>query len=399
MSSFDLEKCKNCANEIFSQKFGRIPNFRILEDKFDNLRKTKKPLSYKHLRQLKRREFWDFEDYWILPDRWHLRNSMKRTKGIFLDLPNIERKAIDTLNNIFKNIELVSIVMRFVDPHNYGIMSPPVKYALKQSPSENYTKEYLEYLQILRNYAEEYNIKKVADTEIALWSLVEKCIMPGNSSCPNFENYQVEQIENEEKHIKTSGYYQDLKNEMREKEIDLFVLKDELKCRENKRKELEDEILSDAKKQIEETTVRLEREIDQLKTRIEQIQYENNLSLRKQGIFKGLLTLESSPLAPKNKIHHSKKEPPVDSLQWNFMEKLAKHLYVHRIDWRRNSNVKPPHRIHGIRDNGELTVFYVGNNNYAARLMVYPIKETDKTNAKVFARLVARHMGFKEPKT
>lgn len=398
IDSFDLKKCIECAEQAFKQKFGRMPQFEVLEKKFGNLKGTNKALSYSQIKNLTKRKYWDFEDYWTVPGWRIIRKRLKETKGIFIDLPNDERNATNVLFKIFKNIEVVSIILRFVDPQNFGIISPPVRYAIEQAPSENYLDEYLDYISILRSYAREYSFQNVADTEVAIWSLVEKCINQQGSSCPNFEQYQEKLIENEENNIKKSLYCKNLIDDLREKEDELNNIKAEFKNLEEERKKLDGEILSDAEKQIKLEKDKAQEEIKQLKSTIKELDGETKKSEKLQGIFKHLLILEPSSLSLREKLQYRKKEPPVDSGQWVFMERLGKHPYVNKIIWNVNVDMKPPSRIHKMDDKGELTVYYVGRNNYTAKIRVYPCKETDRTNAIVFARLLARHMGMKEPK-
>jgi len=397
IDSFDLKKCKECSEQAFKQKFGRMPQFKTLEKIFGNLRGTNKELSLTQIKHLTKKKYWDFEDYWTMPSWRNIRKELKKTRGIFNDLPNNERNAIDVLYKIFKNIEVVSIILRFVDPKNFGIISPPVRYAIEQGPSKDYLDEYLDYIGIIRSYAGEYEFPNVADTEVAIWSLVEKCINQKGSTCPNFEQYQEKLVENEENNIKKSLYYKKLKNDLEEKENDLNNIKDELRKHEDDRERLDDEIQSYAEKQIKLEKIKALEKVEQLKNKIEILEEEIRISKKSQGIFKHLLKLKSSYLSLREKLQYRRKEGPVDSGQWAFMERLGAYKYVNKIIWDVSVNRKPPSRIHKIEDKGELTIYYVGKNNYTAKIKVYPYKETDRTNAIVFARLVAQHMGMREP--
>jgi hypothetical protein len=49
-----------------------------------------------------------------------------------------------------KNIELVSIVLRFVDPYNFGMFTPPVEKLLETKREYNYVETYINYLNDLK---------------------------------------------------------------------------------------------------------------------------------------------------------------------------------------------------------------------------------------------------------
>ena len=51
------------------------------------------------------------------------------------DLREREEHIVDQLLGIFRHIEPVSVVMRFIKPDDYGILSYPVEKILEVSPS------------------------------------------------------------------------------------------------------------------------------------------------------------------------------------------------------------------------------------------------------------------------
>ena len=367
MDNFDLKECSNCVDETFTNKFGRVPQLDKLESKFSDLKGTEKALAYRKTKQLTNSKLWNFKDFWAIPGRGQTVKALKKTKGLFKDLLEDEKKAIAVLYEIFKNIEVVSIVLRFIDPENFGIISPPVRFALRQPPKKTYIEEYVDYLYTLRTYSKEYGIKRVADADMALWTLMEKCVIPGDYSCDNFKKYQEKIVEIEEENIKKKMLFQ----------------------------ELEDEILSLAEEEIKEKEIEAQKRIQDIKKDRDRVKKELEALYYKRRIFPvDLIKLADSESLPEEKLIHDKKEQPVDKYQMTFINKLAKNQKVHKIIWSRNLNAKHPTRISHLRENGELTVLYIGPNNYAAEIKIYPTSCPDMTHARCFAILISDYVNI-----
>lgn len=385
--SFDLKKCLKCVQSLELQKYGRRQNLDELEKKFSYLKEKGGPLTYELLNELSSREYWNFDDYWLVPDWQRLKGLLEKTNNIFLNLLEKEEEVIGLLYNIFKNIELVSIILRMVDPKNYAIMSPPTKYAIrKQLYSDDnpvpwdYVTEYKTYLSIIRFYAKRYGFHRVADADLALWVLTEKCLreenLDCNNYCNNFRYFQEEMVRIEEERVRKSQILKRIEEEYLEEWMNTEKEKETLR------------------QQKEEEIKNLKKEIEKLKKEIEKHQKEHKEHILIQDIIK--LPICDKPF--EQKFQHDKRELPVDEGQIYFMRKLGEFSYVSRIIWSRNRQSKPPTRILDIKDNGELTIVYVNRNNYAAEIKVYPVKCPDMTHARYFAILVAEYMDIPLPK-
>jgi hypothetical protein len=82
-----------------------------------------------------------------------------------------KRAAVKSLHEATKNIEIVSVILRFMCPDVFGIFSPPVASFLRLSPLPSPIETYLMYLNVLKNFVEHYKVlKRVADIDMALWS-------------------------------------------------------------------------------------------------------------------------------------------------------------------------------------------------------------------------------------
>lgn len=69
----------------------------------------------------------------------------------------------------------MSIILRFVRPEHYGIISPPVERILEVRRGSNAVGTYLNYIGDLRKIKEHYHFERVADADMALWVLHERC--------------------------------------------------------------------------------------------------------------------------------------------------------------------------------------------------------------------------------
>lgn len=86
-----------------------------------------------------------------------------------------EGEVIRDLLGAFRHIELVSIILRFIRPESFGILSPPVEHVLALSRGKDHVETYRHYLHNLRAIRNEYEFDTAADADMALWVLEHKC--------------------------------------------------------------------------------------------------------------------------------------------------------------------------------------------------------------------------------
>jgi len=137
--------------------------------KFKHVRRENS-LSQGDLMLLRDAEEWDYKKFW--PDPAAIVSLRKPIEGCFMLGCEGRERAVRMLYERFQHIEVVSIVLRFVDPENYGIISPPVEKFLALQPQDNHVKYYLTYLDALKEISCYYERpKKLADVDMALWCL------------------------------------------------------------------------------------------------------------------------------------------------------------------------------------------------------------------------------------
>jgi len=111
----------------------------------------------------------------VFPPEHQISPHLKRRKFNFWALPNREKDVIALLYEVFRSIELVSIILRFIKPENYGIISPPVERILDVRRGSDAKETYINYLNDLRRIKAHYGFIRVADVDMALWVVHEKC--------------------------------------------------------------------------------------------------------------------------------------------------------------------------------------------------------------------------------
>ena len=99
-----------------------------------------------------------------------IEDDLKRTAdGKWRSLP--DEDLIKTLYRSFGQIEPVSVVMRFIFPKRFGIISYPVAALVGVRPSPRATATYEAYFKSLREIGRSHGIERAADVDMALWAL------------------------------------------------------------------------------------------------------------------------------------------------------------------------------------------------------------------------------------
>ena len=135
---------------------------------------NKTTLTFQDLEEFvtKAKQHWWFASFWEFPKK----DGQISLSHRFRELePRNEKQVIEELLHQIKQIELVSIVLRFVRPDDYGILSPPVERILNVNWGNDAVETYCNYLGDLRAVRREVRFSRVADADMALWVLHAKC--------------------------------------------------------------------------------------------------------------------------------------------------------------------------------------------------------------------------------
>lgn len=132
-------------------------------------------LTYKNVRTIVDAGLWSGRGFWQWPNAEEFNDRLEQhpVGDLSAELRAREEHVVDQLLGIFRHIEPVSVVLRFVRPDDYGILSYPVEKILEASRSPHPRQKYLQYVEDLRLVQKERGFERVADVDMALWTLQE----------------------------------------------------------------------------------------------------------------------------------------------------------------------------------------------------------------------------------
>jgi len=136
---------------------------RILSDDRSSLTVTRRTL-----RAIENNSAWTYPTWWpVLSD---LLEEPVILGAVRRDDSQDRRRAIQHLYDRLQHIEVVSVVLRFLLPEEFGIISPPVSTLLCLPPASDHVSHYDRYLETLKDLGRPHGISRVADVDMALWS-------------------------------------------------------------------------------------------------------------------------------------------------------------------------------------------------------------------------------------
>lgn len=114
--------------------------------------------------------FWRGGTFWQWPTREEFNQRCERNpvKDLW-NLPRRQNAIVEQLLRVFRHIEPVSVVLRFIDPRHFGILSPPVEKILEIGPAHRPRDKYLKYVKDLRTLRQERGFATAAEVDMALW--------------------------------------------------------------------------------------------------------------------------------------------------------------------------------------------------------------------------------------
>lgn len=217
---FDLKQLLDHFSDIGKKRWGQTLQLDVLEKVFLPVKNCKEELSPKHLEAI--RDDYAFEKWWKMPGIKE--EDFSPLEGIFSKLEPHNKEIVGKLFDLVKNIEIVSCILRFIDPQNYGIMSPPVENILNVK-GKHPIEKYMNYLKNLDELKEEYNFSRIADVDMALWALANILNYSHLRHYPTYYDiYEVyEQTANPVKKIMARNSLEQLKEEKPLFKAELFL--------------------------------------------------------------------------------------------------------------------------------------------------------------------------------
>ncbi len=185
MAKHYLQVCLEQFPDVSKQRFNRQSDLQAAEKGAKHLQTGTVSVQaiHKHFHSSfkEKPEYGWFNDYWLFPSFDDFRKEDQQKTFTFHQLSKgnegskKEQDAIQDLLVIFRHIELVSNILRFICPDSFGILSPPIEYVLALRRGKNAVEVYMNYLRNLRDIRSHYGFSRVADVDMALWVLKHKC--------------------------------------------------------------------------------------------------------------------------------------------------------------------------------------------------------------------------------
>ena len=170
MSTRDyLHDCLDLFQAVTKHRYGKTQRLDEVERRVAGMLKDERGL-WEIIRYIYDNGEFDAEIFGFLPDE--IEAELKKTTWHLQWQTLPEKQLVEQLHGVFRQIEPVSMVLRFIDPNRYGIFSSPVATILGVRHRRRATGMYQEaYLKGLRKVRDERGFDRTADVEMALWAL------------------------------------------------------------------------------------------------------------------------------------------------------------------------------------------------------------------------------------
>ena len=170
MATDYLQKCCDLHTELTEIRFGRRQDLGDIERAVAHVRSSRQ-LTYDDIEKIHDSRVWNADLFGYWPSRAEIESILDPAEWDFWNLPKREDKAIAALIDVFRQIEPASVVLRFIVPDHYGILSPPVETILGLGPYRRRRDRYKAYLRNLRALQHDRGLASAAMADMALWVL------------------------------------------------------------------------------------------------------------------------------------------------------------------------------------------------------------------------------------
>ena len=189
-----LHRCLALHGKLTEFHYRRRQDLRSVERAAEKIRSSKS-FKYEDLETIINPAFWDGADFWRWPSREEIEIDLKNGVWDFWNIPKNEVSLLERLVTLFRFIEPVSVILRFVVPKDYGIFSAPVMKVLEVRRGNSLVETYGNYLADLRELRDEKGFKSAAEIDMALWVLqfgVLEGRLPGQERAELLEAFEAD---------------------------------------------------------------------------------------------------------------------------------------------------------------------------------------------------------------
>lgn len=144
-SNYLRDECLKKQREVAKALFNQDQDLRKIEELAADIRLSSN-LTCENVRKITDAGLWSGRGFWQWPTAEEFNDRLKQHPVGDLSTELRERgeqHVVGQLLGVFRHIEPVSVVMRFVKPDDYGILSYPVEKILEVSPSRQPRNKYL----------------------------------------------------------------------------------------------------------------------------------------------------------------------------------------------------------------------------------------------------------------
>lgn len=172
-----LHRCLARHGELTELLYRRHQDLAAVEKAASGIRSGRK-LDYEAIQTIVDPTLWDGSEFWRWPSREAIEADLSAHGWDFWNLPKNEQRVIGRLIELFRFIEPVSVILRFVAPLDYGIFSAPVAKVLEVRRGSSLAQTYSNYLADLRELRDANEFRSAAEVDMALWVL-QKGVLDG----------------------------------------------------------------------------------------------------------------------------------------------------------------------------------------------------------------------------
>lgn len=170
------EKYEAIFMDIAFKKYRMKIDFATIEKKLAHLRQGE-AITYEDLEVIARDDLWPFNRYWMWPAKEQIENALEKTWDLIIDPVAKADQEIDMLHgllDIFRNISLVSILLRFVWPERYAIYSRPSLKVLQIERGYDDVEEFLNFINEMRTLRISFGVERTADVDMIVWAISQR---------------------------------------------------------------------------------------------------------------------------------------------------------------------------------------------------------------------------------